>query len=159
MRTMISIGVAKAQANVSRLPILRSQLMISNLAADSDCGWSHASREGIRAKKLINYLDIMSITAKEKAFVSPSIRVAPSLTEPIVKNESKAPFVRLKRSVVGTASMTSRNTAPMSLDCPADLASYCPLSAVSKPQCLLWSLGNRRRADRPMFSVVPHRLP
>ena len=32
----------------------------------SDCGWSHESREGIRAKKLIDYLDIISITAKEK---------------------------------------------------------------------------------------------
>jgi hypothetical protein len=33
----------------------------------SDCGWSHESREGIRAKKLIEYLDIVSITAKERA--------------------------------------------------------------------------------------------
>jgi hypothetical protein len=32
----------------------------------SDCGWGHASREGIRAKKLIEYLDIISITAKER---------------------------------------------------------------------------------------------
>jgi hypothetical protein len=33
----------------------------------SGCGWSHESREGIRAKKLIDYLDIISIMAKERA--------------------------------------------------------------------------------------------
>jgi hypothetical protein len=33
----------------------------------SDCGWDHESREGIRAKTLINYLDIISITANDKA--------------------------------------------------------------------------------------------
>jgi hypothetical protein len=30
------------------------------------CGWSHTSREGIKAAKLFDYLDIISITAKEK---------------------------------------------------------------------------------------------
>jgi hypothetical protein len=33
----------------------------------TDCGWSHVSREGIRAKKLVDYLDIISIAAKERA--------------------------------------------------------------------------------------------
>ena len=31
------------------------------------CGWNHVSREGIRAEKLIDYLDIISITAMQKA--------------------------------------------------------------------------------------------
>lgn len=31
------------------------------------CGWDHVSREGIRAEKLIDYLDIVSIAAKQKA--------------------------------------------------------------------------------------------
>ena len=31
------------------------------------CGWNHVSREGIRAEKLIDYLDIISITAKQKS--------------------------------------------------------------------------------------------
>ena len=30
------------------------------------CGWDHVSREGIRAEKLIDYLDIVSITSKQK---------------------------------------------------------------------------------------------
>ena len=30
------------------------------------CGWHHVSREGIRAEALLNYLDIISITAKQK---------------------------------------------------------------------------------------------
>ena len=30
------------------------------------CGWHHVSREGIRAEKLLNYLDIISVTAKRK---------------------------------------------------------------------------------------------
>jgi hypothetical protein len=34
----------------------------------NDCGWDHESQEGIRAKRLIDYLDIISITAKQKAF-------------------------------------------------------------------------------------------
>jgi hypothetical protein len=33
----------------------------------NDCGWDHKSREGIRAEKLKPYLDIISITAKQKA--------------------------------------------------------------------------------------------
>lgn len=33
----------------------------------NECGWGHASREGIKANKVIDYLDIVSITAKEKA--------------------------------------------------------------------------------------------
>jgi hypothetical protein len=32
-----------------------------------DCGWENKSREGIRAEKLKPYLDIISITAKQKA--------------------------------------------------------------------------------------------
>lgn len=31
------------------------------------CSWDHVSREGIRAEKLIDYLDIISITARQKA--------------------------------------------------------------------------------------------
>jgi hypothetical protein len=31
------------------------------------CSWDHVSREGIRAEKLIDYLDIISITVKQKA--------------------------------------------------------------------------------------------
>ena len=31
------------------------------------CGWNYASREGMRAEKLKSYLDIISITAKQKA--------------------------------------------------------------------------------------------
>ena len=31
------------------------------------CGWDHVSREGIMAQRLIPYLDIISITAKQKA--------------------------------------------------------------------------------------------
>jgi hypothetical protein len=31
------------------------------------CGWNHVSREGIKASKLIDYLDIISITEKKKA--------------------------------------------------------------------------------------------
>lgn len=31
------------------------------------CGWEHVSREGIRAEKLTDYLDIISITDKQKA--------------------------------------------------------------------------------------------
>jgi hypothetical protein len=31
------------------------------------CGWHHMSREGIRAEVLLNYLDIISITSKQKA--------------------------------------------------------------------------------------------
>lgn len=30
------------------------------------CGWQHASREGMKAKKLMNYLDIISISEKQK---------------------------------------------------------------------------------------------
>src|SRR5262245_4985248 len=31
------------------------------------CGWDHVSREGIRAKRLVDFLDIISVTAKDKA--------------------------------------------------------------------------------------------
>jgi hypothetical protein len=33
----------------------------------NECGWGQASREGIEAKKLTDYLDIISITTKQKA--------------------------------------------------------------------------------------------
>jgi len=33
----------------------------------NECGWGQVSREGIKAKKLTNYLDVISITAKQKA--------------------------------------------------------------------------------------------
>jgi hypothetical protein len=31
------------------------------------CGWGQASREGIKARKLMDYLDVISITARQKA--------------------------------------------------------------------------------------------
>lgn len=33
----------------------------------NECGWTHVSREGIKAEGLMKYLDIISITAKQKA--------------------------------------------------------------------------------------------
>jgi hypothetical protein len=33
----------------------------------NECGWGHVSREGIKANKLIDYLDLISITEKQKA--------------------------------------------------------------------------------------------
>jgi hypothetical protein len=58
----------RSKSSGERISLADSAQSVDDIepCGQSDCGWSHESREGIRAKKLIEYLDIVSITAKER---------------------------------------------------------------------------------------------
>jgi hypothetical protein len=58
----------RSKSSDERVSLADSAQALDNIepCGRTACGWSHISREGIKAEKLIDYLDIISITAKEK---------------------------------------------------------------------------------------------
>ena len=69
----------------------------------SNCGWNHTSREGFKAKKLRNYIDIVSVTDKhaEKRFSRYTSRA--NLSRIYIKGSNRGTFceIEAKRCDVG----------------------------------------------------------
>jgi hypothetical protein len=76
------------------------------------CGWDHKSREGIRAAKLKPYLDIISITAKEKATRYALYTSRADLSRTYSKGSKQGTFceVEAKRCEMGFYDITKYNT-------------------------------------------------
>jgi hypothetical protein len=76
------------------------------------CGWSHASREGIEAQNLIDYLDIITITAREKALRFTLYTTRAELHRTYSKGSKQGPFceVEAKRCADGFYDITEYST-------------------------------------------------
>jgi hypothetical protein len=76
------------------------------------CGWQHASREGIRAKKLMNYLDIISITENQKAVRYALYTSRADLSATYIKGRKRGAFcqVEAKRCKHGFFDITKYST-------------------------------------------------
>lgn len=78
----------------------------------NECGWGQASREGIKAKKLIDYLDIISITAKQKAIRYALFTSRADLNRTYSKGSKQGSFceVEAKRCERGSYDITKYST-------------------------------------------------
>ena len=64
------------------------------------------SREGIQAKVLMDYLDVISITANQKAIRYTLFTGRADLSRIIVRDQRRGPFAKSTLSVASMASMT-----------------------------------------------------
>ena len=78
----------------------------------NECGWGHASREGIRAERLKHYLDIISITANEKALRFTMYTSRADLNRVYSKGQKRGTFceVEAKRCKYGFYDITKYST-------------------------------------------------
>jgi hypothetical protein len=81
------------------------------------CGWNHVSREGIRAEKLIDYLDIVSITAKQKTIRYTLYTSRADLSTTYSKGPKRGAFcqVEAKRCKNGFFDITKYSSYPARL--------------------------------------------